>query len=127
MVCPPAGAVTARLESIWTAPNGMLEFTVRYDNTSNVPEVIWTPDIPVHDNVASEREVLEYGVGPDHQLLPAMGTVRADYGYSPGNGAVALKNGWPVTKWSLFSTSEAVNYPCPDAVVTPGSVPEPRS
>lgn len=83
--------------------------------------------IPVHDNVAPETEILEYVIGPDHQLLPALGTARANYGYSPGNAAVDLKNGFPATKWSLFFPPHVTAASCPDAVFTTEWVPEPLS
>lgn len=105
----------------------MLAFTVRFDNASNVPELIGTGSIPVHDNVAPETEILEYIIGPDHQLLPALGTARANYGCSPGNAAVDLKNGFPATKWSLFFPPQVTAASCPDAVFTTEWVPEPLS
>ncbi|GAA3318998.1 hypothetical protein [Arthrobacter ramosus] len=56
----------------------------------------------MHDTVDAQMEELDFVDGSDHQLLPALGTVRFNYGYSPGNAAVDLKIGLPRTNWSLF-------------------------
>ena len=90
--------------------------------------MIWTGDVPVHNSIDVQMEVLEFVDGPDHLLLPALGTVRFNYGYSTGDAAVDVKNGFPRTNWSLFGgPTMGVNNSCPDAVITSGWLPEPLS